>query len=112
MESAPGGDGQFSTLDELQRKLNEDFAQTLGPMASSQHTLAGSSGASGTGATIATTISTIVLQGGPLQLVVAILKLDTGLDDGPGVSKADIRCMKMADCMADDMVTVAPPVQS
>uniref|UniRef100_A0A182NH75 Uncharacterized protein n=1 Tax=Anopheles dirus TaxID=7168 RepID=A0A182NH75_9DIPT len=81
MEPTPGGDGHFSSLDELQRKLNEDFAQTLGPMTSPQHIAATStsSGAaaassSGVSATIATTISTIVLQGGPLQLVVAILK--------------------------------------
>lgn len=78
-QTPPGGDGQYSSLDELQRQLNEDFAQTLGPMTSPQQHMATASAAgaasSGASATIATTISTVVLQGVPLQLVVAILKV-------------------------------------
>ncbi|XP_049539392.1 uncharacterized protein LOC125953706 isoform X4 [Anopheles darlingi] len=65
MESTPGSEA-FSSLDELQRQLNEDFAQTIGPSVDTAVAAASD--------LAATTISTVVLQSGPLQLVVAILK--------------------------------------
>lgn len=65
----PTGNNGLSPLDELQRQLNEDLAQVVAP---TPPPLAPSSAASAP--LVATTISTVVLQGGPLQLVIALLK--------------------------------------
>ncbi|XP_038114693.1 titin isoform X5 [Culex quinquefasciatus] len=66
MEST-GSNAGISPLDELQRQLAEDLAQVVAaptppPAAQPSTNL------------VATTVSTIVLQGGPLQLVIALLK--------------------------------------
>lgn len=66
----PTGNNGLSPLDELQRQLNEDLAQVVAP---TPPPLASSSTASAP--LVATTISTVVLQGGPLQLVIALLKV-------------------------------------
>ncbi|KFB35636.1 hypothetical protein ZHAS_00002491 [Anopheles sinensis] len=89
MEPTPGGD-RFSSLDELQRQLNEDFAQSIGPLTPTPENAgaAGTSAASSSGGTIATTISTVVLQGGPLQLVVAILKVGLTPHQGEAIPDA------------------------
>lgn len=58
----PTGSNGASSLDELQRQLNEDLAQVVAPSPTAP-------------ALVATTISTVVLQGGPLQLVIALLKV-------------------------------------
>nr|XP_029725941.1 muscle M-line assembly protein unc-89-like isoform X7 [Aedes albopictus] len=65
----PTGNNGLSPLDELQRQLNEDLAQVVAP---TPPPLAAAG--SGSAPLVATTISTIVLQGGPLQLVIALLK--------------------------------------
>lgn len=67
MEST-GSNAGISPLDELQRQLAEDLAQVVAaptppPAAQPPTNL------------VATTVSTIVLQGGPLQLVIALLKV-------------------------------------
>ncbi|XP_062540649.1 muscle M-line assembly protein unc-89 isoform X7 [Armigeres subalbatus] len=64
----PTGNNGLSPLDELQRQLNEDLAQVV---TSAPPPLAA---APGSAPLVATTISTVVLQGGPLQLVIALLK--------------------------------------
>lgn len=66
----PTGNNGLSPLDELQRQLNEDLAQVVAP---TPPPLAQSSVASAP--LVATTISTVVVQGGPLQLVIALLKV-------------------------------------
>ncbi|XP_065086402.1 titin isoform X2 [Ochlerotatus camptorhynchus] len=60
----PTGNNGLSPLDELQRQLNEDLAQVVAP---TPPPLASAP-------LVATTISTVVVQGGPLQLVIALLK--------------------------------------
>lgn len=66
----PTGNNGLSPLDELQRQLNEDLAQVVAP---TPPPLAAAS--AGSAPMVATTISTVVLQGGPLQLVIALLKV-------------------------------------
>lgn len=66
MEST-GSNAGISPLDELQRQLAEDLAQVVAaptPPPAQQPSAN----------LVATTVSTIVLQGGPLQLVIALLK--------------------------------------
>lgn len=69
MEST-GSNAGISPLDELQRQLAEDLAQVVAaptpPPAAQQPSATN---------LVATTVSTIVLQGGPLQLVIALLKV-------------------------------------
>lgn len=72
----PTGNNGLSPLDELQRQLNEDLAQVVAP---TPPPLAAAG--SGSAPLVATTISTIVLQGGPLQLVIALLKVSEGFID-------------------------------
>lgn len=63
MEST-GSNAGISPLDELQRQLAEDLAQVVAAPTPQPSTNL-----------VATTVSTIVLQGGPLQLVIALLKV-------------------------------------